>query len=124
MSQSNFHPPLASEPQLRQIIFRAQGNTTSTPVKVFGSGITVTRTGVGVWRLTFGDFNGKPIGIAGISFEDATMSVPKGFTVTSQAWASATNSIDISIWNSTFAAADLAVTTFLNLIVMFKTTSA
>jgi len=122
MAESNFSQLLASEPTTRAVIVRAQGNTTSTPVKVLGNGITITRTGVGVWRLTFGYFNGRPVGVVGWNFEDATMSVPKGFTLTSQAWASATNSIDLSIWNSSFAAADLAVTTFLNLVILFKAT--
>lgn len=124
MSESNFAQILASEPQSRLVILRVQGNTTTVFTKVFGSGITLTRTGVGVHRLTFNSFNGKPIGVIGFNFEDATMSVPKGFTVTSQAWASATNSIDISVWDSTFAAKDLAVTTFMNLLLLFKTTNA
>lgn len=124
MSESNYAQLLSSEPQSRLIVARAQGNTTSAATKVFGSGITFSRTGVGVWRLTFNSFNGKPVGVVGWNFEDATMSVPKGFTLTSQAWAVATNSIDLSIWNSSFVAADLAVTTFLNLLILFKTTNA
>lgn len=125
MGQSGFSEPLDSEPQLKRYHVRTLGTGAATPTKVFGAGMTITRTGVGVWRVQFGsEFIGKYVGIKGAFFEDATPSVVKGWTLTASPYDTTNRRIDISIWNSSFAAAELAATSFLNFEIDFKTTDA
>jgi hypothetical protein len=124
MGQSAFTEAVESEPAVKRYHVRAQGAATAAPVEVFGSGITITRTGVGVWRLQFSatEFVGKYVGLKGPFFEDATASVVKGWTLTATPYDTTNRRIDVSIWNSSFAAADLAATSFLSFHVDFKTT--
>ncbi len=125
MGQSGFSEPVDSEPQLKRYHVRLQGTGAAAPTKVFGAGITVSRTGVGVYRLQFGsEFIGKYVGAKAPFFEDATASVVKGWTVTATPYDVTNRRIDISVWNSAFAAADLAATSLLNLEIDFKSTDA
>ena len=125
MGQSGFSEPVESEPSTKRYRVRGQRAATATPTKIFGGGITISRTGVGVWRLQFGsEFIGKYLGIAGPFFEDATASVVKGWTLTATPYDATNRRIDVSIWNSAFAAADLAATSFLGFYIDFKTTDA
>ncbi|HKP06415.1 MAG TPA: hypothetical protein VJU58_04105 [Microbacterium sp.] len=125
MGQSGFSEPVDSEPQIKRYHVRAQGAAAASPTKVFAAGITISRTGVGVWRLQFGtEFIGKYVGIKGPFFEDATASVVKGWTLTATPYDATNRRIDVSIWNSSFAAADLAATSFINFELDFKTTDA
>lgn len=127
MGASSFNEPLDSEPQVRRYHIRTQGAGAANPVKVFGSRVTITRTGVGVWRIQFNttdDFPGKYIGIKGPFFEDSTAANVKGWTLTATPYDTANRRIDVSIWNSSFAAAELAATSFLNFDIVFKVTDA
>jgi hypothetical protein len=119
MSNTRSGRVLASEPAVHEYIVRLLGTGASVPTKSHGSGITVTRTGVGVYRLTWTD---NPLTILGASycFAGATPADLKGYTMTRSLYTAATQTMDIYVWNSSFAAADLAATQVLDLVIRFK----
>lgn len=113
-------PDFVSEPNTREYLVRLTGAGAATPTKVFGNNITLSRTGVGVYRMTFSENPFKPIGIAGYHFESTTGTDVKGFTLTSTTFDATNLRQDIFIWNSAFAAADLSSVQTLVLRVIFK----
>jgi hypothetical protein len=125
MSESSFSAVLCSEPQTRLIVVKATGAATGTPTEVFGAGVTISRTGVGVWRLTFSSSVFNYVGLAGFSFDDTTTAANvKGYTATSTPYAAATKTIDVSIWSSGFAAVDLTTAQTLTFLVAYKASNA
>jgi hypothetical protein len=90
-----------------------------------GRGFTVTRQGVGVHRVTFAKNPGTFVGLAGAVFRADTASAVKGYTLTASPPVSSggTQYIDISIWNSAFAAADLAAAQYLDVSFLFAAQS-
>ena len=124
MGELNFYDDKVSEPQLREYIVKLVGNGAGQPTKPFGNGVSVSRTGVGVFRVTFTDNPANVIGLVGFQFTSATMTDVKGYTATGSRYASATQSIDVSVWNSLFAAVDLTTAQDLTLRLATKRTSA
>src|SRR5689334_18884232 len=103
-----FFDDKVSEPALREYIVRLTGAGAATPTKVLGNNITLSRTGVGVYRLNFIESPVKPVGISGYHFESTTGTDVKGFTLTSTTYDATNLRQDIFVWNSAFAAADLS----------------
>lgn len=112
------YPARVSQPEIFDEVIRAIGAATATPTKKYGKGVTIARTGVGVWSLTFSDFPGNFVS-ASYMLQDATASVVKGWTVTLGDFDATGKIVSLSIWNSTFAAADLAATSKIGLTLKF-----
>jgi hypothetical protein len=99
------------------------GTGAAHPTKRYGDGIAVTRTAVGVLRFTFashpGYFRGWEWGLG-----DSTPADVKGHTVTRGAFVPATSSasayIELSLWDSAFAADDLNATEELDVVFVFS----
>ena len=95
------------------------GTGAADPTKRAGPGVTVTRTATGVYRFTFAKNPGTFVGIAGHGFGADTPSGVKGYTISRDTPEAATSSasayIDVSVWNSSFAAANLEALQYLDI---------
>lgn len=114
---------LDTEPAVWHSIVRMVGTGADVPTKILGSGITLSRTAAGRILLTWAD---NPGTFAGFTWglQATTQSDVKGHTVTAGAWpqTASTYTLEIDIWDSTFAAEDLEALEWLTLDIMFKQT--
>lgn len=99
--------------------------TGSAPTVEFGPNITVTRTAAGVYKLTWAEFPGTFINF-GWGLGAATPSDVKGHTVTRDTFdtTSGVGSLEVSLWNSSFAADDLQATEYMDLTIVFAATGS
>lgn len=100
------------------------GNNTAVPTKSYGRGVTVSRTGVGTYLLTFSDSPGNFVGLSGTGFQSATTATNAGWTAVAGTFTQATGatkaSLVIATFNSTFAAGEMQTTQTLALDLRFK----
>lgn len=94
------------------------GTGAADATKRFGDNMSVARQGVGVHRISFLTHPGALKGIRH-TFRATAPAAVKGYTVTFGDYVAAVGNtpgyIEVSIWNSAFAAADLAAAQFLEL---------
>jgi hypothetical protein len=92
------------------------GTGAADPVKRFGQGVTVTRTGVGVVKFTFASNPGTFKGWGADVGADAPAAV-KNYSWTRGAYDTAGGvfSISVSLWTGAGAAVDLAAAQYLDL---------
>ncbi len=110
------------EPDLVEHIVKLAGAGAATPSKTFGRGVTVGRTGAGVYTLTFAEFPGVYVGLLGFGFESGTQSGLKGYTVVTNSPSSGV--ITINVTNAAEALTDLASGQSLTLTYAFKRVNA
>lgn len=95
------------------------GTGAATPTKRYGPGITVTRTAVGVFRYTFASHPGTLLGVKLGAPGADTMSAVKGYSVSRGAQVLPTGGalgyVDVSLWDSSNAAVELAALQYLDL---------
>jgi hypothetical protein len=115
------YPDYTSEAELRTVKVRLLGTGAAVPTKVYGQGLAVARSGVGVYTLTFTEGQGMYAGCTP-GFDATTASGLAGFTVVCTATSATV--ITVSLFNSANAAADLAAAQWINLALDFKQTSA
>lgn len=103
---------------------RLLGVGAGAPTKEEGDGITVTRTGAGVYRLTWADNPYQYLGVSGIAKIATTMSGLKNFDVTFGDYTASGTSytLDFTLWNGAGAATDLAAAQRLSFVVSFAQT--
>lgn len=118
------YPTKSSEPNTHELKVSLAGAGTSAPTKTYGNGVTVTRTAEGVLRLTFDDHLGPFVGIPGFLFGATTPGDVKGHTLTRGAYNTAGHYVEVSIWDSSFAADDIDSGETLDLTCVFKLGSA
>lgn len=123
----NFSEGKSSMPEERVVRVGLTGTGAAVPTRRAGNGITVTRTAVGVIKIAFPDNPGKFVGLFGPAFSATVPSGVKGYTLTGGAYtapaAGVKGFIEVSIWNSLFAATDLAAAQFLDFALVFAATS-
>lgn len=99
------------------------GASTSDPTRRVGPGVVVTRTAVGVVRITFTDNPGTFVGISGPTFGAVTPSGVKGYSISRGAYVApasgARGYIEVSLWDASNAAVDLTSVQYLDLTVLF-----
>lgn len=100
---------------------RMLGTGAAVPTKVYGPGVTITRTGVGAYTLTWSENPGTFLGMAP-SWQATTPADLKGFTVVAGVFAS--NALPIVVYNASDAAADLAALQWLTLKCSFSPSGA
>lgn len=112
-------PLHTSEPDMTYREVRLQGAGAAVPTKQLGRGITVSRTGAGVYRLTFAASPGNFAGTLGPSFDAVTPTDVDRWTIV----CSPTSTVitTVNVYNEAGAAADLPANTWLNLVLRFKT---
>lgn len=106
-------------------VWRAQllGTGASNPTGVVDPGLTITRTGVGVFRCSFASNPGVLVGF----FPGLGAAALKGHTVTRSALTGPSGDtqayIDISLWNASEAADELGAAEYLDLTFVFSNSS-
>lgn len=90
-----------------EYFIRILGTGAANPTKQEGEGVTVTRTGAGAYRITFAEqpfqFIGATAGLLATTNADL-----KGYTVVFTDYDSTNLRLDFVVYNSSFAATDLA----------------
>lgn len=116
-------PSKSSHPNTRYHHVRLLGTGAADPTKEVGHGITATRTAEGVYKLTWADNPGVFLGIVGYIFGDTTPGDVKGHTLTRDTFSAFTSSsaayVEVSVWDSTFAANDLGATEYVDITIAF-----
>lgn len=107
----------------RPVQIAMTGTGAAAPTKRYGQGVTITRTGVGVYRLTFKEQLGKFVGLRSPCFGADAMNAVKGYSISRGAYSAANKYIDISLWDSANAAVDLAASQYLELEILFTALS-
>ena len=92
--------------------------------KLFGLGVTITYVSTGVVNLVWAENPGTYLGVGGYCFDATTASALKGYTLVPGAYNSVTRTLVLNIFNSSFAAADLAALQNLTLRVLFRLCNA
>lgn len=113
------YPARSTSPELEEHIVRIQGAGAANPTNETARGVTVTHVATGQYRMTWAEDPGSFIG-ATASLEAATPGDVAGHTVIFDTYAS--NVQDFFVYNSTFAAHDLAANEYATLRVAFKRT--
>jgi ribose 5-phosphate isomerase RpiB len=119
----NQHPLRGSLPELQAHVVTMVGTGAAAPTKVFGNGVTITRTGAGDYRLTWAENPGVYVATVH-SLRAATESDNKGHTLVMGSWSTSAWTLDLTLWDSAFAAEDLEANEWIELVVFFKPTSA
>lgn len=119
----HFSDSKTSEPALRDVEVRLLGTGAAVPTKVRGQGITVTRTGVGVYVLTFAEHLGTYEGHVGPGLEATTPGDIKNHSVILGAYNTTTRAITVNLFDAAAAAHDLAALEWINLRLRFKQSS-
>lgn len=109
-----------SEPALRDVEVRLLGTGAAVPTKVYGQGITVTRTGVGDYLLTFAEHLGTYAGHIGAGIEATTAANVKNHSVVLGAYSTSARTLQVTFWDAAAAAHDLAALEWINLRLRFK----
>jgi len=115
-----FYDSETTEAHLKRIEVRLLGTGAAAPTKVLGQGITVTRTGVGVYRLTFAENLGDFRGADGVGMDATTPGSLAGCSVVFTAYNATTRVLDLNLYTIAGAARELAATEFLNFALRFK----
>jgi hypothetical protein len=101
----------STNPDTRYHHVRLLGAGAAAPTKSVGRGVTVSRTGAGVYRITWAENPGVFLGMSW-SLGSTTPGDVKTFTVTrgnfTPASATVKASVDLSVWNAAGTATDLA----------------
>lgn len=117
----DFYDGKSSEPELRSVWARLLGTGAAAPTKVYGKGITVARTGVGVYTLTFTGSPGTWVG-ANVSLEATT---PAGLAVFSVVVTATSSTVTtVNLYNAAAALTDLAAAQWINLSLNYKASNA
>lgn len=104
---------------------RLAGAGAAAPTVEVGQRITVTRTGVGVYRITWSESPGVFAGLDGPpAFGGTVAADTKGMTATHGRYDATNRTLDISLWSSLFAARDLLATELMSINVIFTELTA
>lgn len=102
----------------RRYVLGLTGTGAADATKRYGDNMSVARQGVGVHRVSFLSHPGALKAVSGM-FRATAPAAVKGYTLTAGDYVAASGNtpgyIEVSIWNSAFAAADLAAAQFLEL---------
>lgn len=120
----DFSPSRTSIAEERLIRVGITGTGAADPTRRAGPGVAVTRTAQGVYRYTFADNPGTFVGLAGNPALGAdTPSGVKGYSVTRDTYTSpasgADGYIELSVWDASNAAVDLAAAQYMDVTFVF-----
>ena len=111
----------ATQPEAAAHLVRAVGGTTAV-TKQIGTGVAVTRTGAGAYRLTWSENPGNFIN-AIATLEAATPGDVAGHTVVFDTWDATNLRLDLVVYNASDSAHDLAANEYFNVVANFKPTA-
>lgn len=110
-------------PELTARVVTMVGTGASAPTKVYGPKVTITRTGAGDYRLTWSETPGTYVATV-VGLRAATESDVKNHSVIMGSWDATNRTLDLTLWDAAAAAHDLAASEWIELVVLFKSTSA
>jgi hypothetical protein len=103
-----------------------EGTGAADPTKRYGDGITVTRTAAGVYKFSFASHPGAFLDAWG-SLRADTPSGVKGYSISGDTFVAATSSanayVEISLWDASNNAVDLADNQYLGVTFEFSEVS-
>jgi hypothetical protein len=123
MGRPEMSPGYSNVAEQREYKLRLLGTGAADPVKEIGDGMSVVRTGVGVFRITW-SFDPKNFIGLDWGFGSAIGTDVKGYTLTRKVF-DTTNGIytlDVFLWDNANAAVELAAAQYLDLTITFKET--
>ena len=114
-------PVRSTIPELWENVLVLLGTGASSPTKVHGGGMTVTWISTGLYEVLWTDNPGNFVGQV-YGFNATTASAVAGYTLAVSAYPSTagTYKIRLSVYNSSFALADLAALQWLTVNLLFK----
>lgn len=112
-------PYRTSEPELTGSIVKFVGGAAAV-TKLFGKALAVNYVGTGIVNLVWKENPGAFVGVLGHCFEATVHAGVKGYTVVAGVYNPATFTLQIQIFNSAFALADLAALQWLTIVLGFK----
>lgn len=121
MSQDAYQA-MCQEPGEITVPVRIIGTGAAAPTKVWGRDITMARSGVGVYTMTFGELPGAFAGIGGYGFDAATPLNVAGCTIAITTPSAGAKVITVTVYSggTTPAARELAATEVLTMRLIFK----
>ncbi len=113
----------AHQPDPKYHHLRMLGTGAGIPTIEVGHGMTLSRTAQGVIKVTWNDNPGVFLGVAGYMFGDTTPADVKGYSISRDTISAASSTADayleLSFWDSSFAAVDLSTTSYLDITFAF-----
>ena len=117
---TDFYPVRASQGDTTEYVIRILGVDGANPTEQVGAGTVTTRTAEGVYLITWGVRPGVFSGIKGYCFGGLVAADCKGYTLTRGVYNSSAFTLSVSVWNSSFAAADIIADQYLDVTVAFQ----
>jgi hypothetical protein len=118
MSRTNY-PVRSAMPETVLVPVFVTGVNDANPTNTYAPGVTVTRTGEGVYRFTFAEVKGTFLGcwtqVAGTTVDDV-----KGYTAHPTVWDATNKRVDITVYSAAQAAADIIATQYLYVLFTFR----
>lgn len=120
---SDFSKSRSNIAEERTVRVGITGTGAADPTRRAGHGVTVTRTGVGVFKYAFTGNPGTFVGIAGFAFRADAPAAVKGYSAAGGAYVppagSAKGNISVSIFDAANAAVELAAAQYLDITFVF-----
>lgn len=119
------YPGKVSEPEVRDVRIRFTGASAATPTKNLGKDVTISYISTGLYELTWaaGCVPGVFASVGAPAYQATTASQVAGYTAAFGDFDATTRKLRVSVYNSSFALADLTSTQKLAFTVTFKATS-
>lgn len=110
----------STDPEIVEHIVRILGTGAFAPTKEIGKGITVTRLGVGNYRLTWAENPGNFVGFPEPGKQATATGALKQTTCDAIGYDATNRRLDIQLWSSAGAARELAAAEWLTFVIHFK----
>lgn len=117
------YPPLSTIPEEVVVRVRMLGTGASAPTKVVGQGCTITRTSAGLYKLAFSELPGTFVTVGELTLQATTPGDIKNHSLVAKPWSASTKSIEVSFWDASGVAHDLAADEWIGVTLIFKRTS-
>lgn len=108
------NPPKSTVPNERDYKLRILGTGAANPTVEVGQNMTVAWVSTGLYRITWSPGPGKFIGWSGPGWGAATTGDLKGYTAVRDTYDTTNHQLDVAVYNSSFALADLAANQYMD----------
>lgn len=121
MPVSNLNPVRSPSAEVQHQVVRAEG-ATGDVAKVTGPGVDVTRTGTGVYRLTWAEDPGNILGVT-VGLQADVPADLAGYSAVTDIYDADSKVLDVYVFDESFAPEDLAVGEFFTVMADFSYTN-
>ena len=116
------YPVRATQPYTISVPTIITGVNDANPTNTLCLGVTVTRTGEGVYRYTFAEDLGTFLGMTDPHIGATTSADVKGYTAHRGAYDATNRRVDVSVFGATQAAADIVAAQTMDIVFFFRQT--